>query len=492
MDIILCILPKIETDAPTVGPAILKSHCISAGFSCQIRDLNIELYNHLQDEDRYVWKENDRVFVDEKRWDEFYELRCKDAFETWADQLVGSNARWIGLSVFSNYSKLSAVKLVSLIKERNPGQMIVVGGAGIYKDIDLWSKIGVDHWIVGDAEESLIKLLQGKLDDPGIDNRSPVQLTNLDSILLPDYDDIDFSLYTNGDRRMSYITSSRGCIRDCTFCDVATMWPKYRFRKSDSVVKEIMHARERYGIRHFYFTDSLINGGLKNFRNLCNSLAEYRNSVADSDWECGGQFICRDKGQFTPDDYDLMKKAGFGWVSIGVESASESVRDHMRKGFTNEDMLYTFEQLKRVGIDMTLMFIIGYPTETKEDFEETLSLITRLGNDGYFNEPNPAVKTINFFDQVLFAGTPIYDMHASLGIINRNRLSWELPGNNIRVRIVRLMQAYETLERYAKGKGHWMTVRTRNELSRSYSEISGRQLPADVLSYDESLEYNSI
>lgn len=492
MDIILCILPKLEPIAPTVGPAVLKSHCQAAGFTCQLRDLNIELYRYVSEEDREAWTTDDKIFVNEVRWRHFYENKCKDLFERWAEQLVAARPRWIGLSVFSVYSKLAAIELIKLIKGLNPDQKMVVGGAGVYKDIDTWPRIGVDHWIVGDAEESIVKLLQGKLDDPGINNRTPNQVADLDSVLLPDYDDINQDLYENRHFRTTYITSSRGCIRDCTFCDVATMWPKFRFRSSEHVVNEIISSRQRYGFQDFYFTDSLINGGLKNFRQLCNSLARYREETGDVDFECGGQFICRNRSQFTPDDFDLMRAAGFEWVAIGIESASESVRDHMRKGFTNEDMLYTFEQCKRVGLRMTLLFIVGYPTETRADFEETLDLIRSLADQGYFEGPKPIVSKVNFFDQVLFPMTPIYDMHASLGVVDAASPRWKLGNNNnLRVRIVRMAQAYQTLERYAGGQTHWITKNITRNLKNTYRDLTGLDLPEDIMSYDERLEYDS-
>lgn len=491
MDIIICILPKIDPIAPTVGPAVLKSHCQAAGFTCQLRDLNIELYRYLPESDRKIWTTDDGVFFDESKWKEFYDTKCRVLFEKWAKQLVEAGAGWIGLSVFSSYSKLSAIELIKLIKSMDPNQKVVVGGAGAYKEIDVWPLIGVDHWIIGDAEESIVKLLEGKLDDPGINNRIPNQVEDLDLVLLPDYDDIDFSLYENRHFTTTYITSSRGCIRDCTFCDVATMWPKYRFRSSKHVVNEILSSRKRYGFQDFYFTDSLINGGLKNFRQLCQDLAKYRRETGDTDFECGGQFICRNRSQFTPEDFDLMKSAGFEWVALGIESASESIRDHMRKGFTNEDMLYTFEQCKRVGIHMTLLFIVGYPTETKENFDETLDLIRKLADQGYFEGPKPIVSKVNFFDQILFPKTPIYDMHASLGIANHHRKGWSLGNNNLRVRIVRMMQAYQTLDKHAKGETHWITKNIVEMLQRTYLELTGRRLPDDMLCYDERLEYDS-
>jgi radical SAM superfamily enzyme YgiQ (UPF0313 family) len=77
------------------------------------------------------------------------------------------------------------------------------------------------------------------------------------------------------------------------------------------------------------------------------------------------------------EDFVLMKKGGCHSVSIGIESGSQKVRDDIRKGFTEEDMHHTFESLLENGIGLKLMFIVGYPTETDEDFQQSLDLVTR-------------------------------------------------------------------------------------------------------------------
>ena len=69
-----------------------------------------------------------------------------------------------------------------------------------------------------------------------------------------------------------------------------------------------------------------------------------------------------------------MKASGCGTVWIGIESGSERVRNLMKKGYTEEDMQYTMQQLDRVGVKTRLLMIVGYVTETQEDFQETLDL----------------------------------------------------------------------------------------------------------------------
>jgi hypothetical protein len=63
LDILICILPKINPDSPTVGPAILKSHLMQAGFSCEVVDLNIKLFNELKSKGKEsYYYANDLIF----------------------------------------------------------------------------------------------------------------------------------------------------------------------------------------------------------------------------------------------------------------------------------------------------------------------------------------------------------------------------------------------------------------------------------------------
>ena len=45
LDIILCVMPMVEPDAPTAGVGVLKSHLQKEGFSSEVLDLNIWLFN---------------------------------------------------------------------------------------------------------------------------------------------------------------------------------------------------------------------------------------------------------------------------------------------------------------------------------------------------------------------------------------------------------------------------------------------------------------
>ena len=150
---------------------------------------------------------------------------------------------------------------------------------------------------------------------------------------------------------------------------------------------------EKYGIDKFRFTDSLLNGNLHILEEKCQTL--YKNGYTRSNkkkLEWHGQYICRNKKQQSPEFYDLMSETGLGLVSIGIESGSEKVRYDMKKKFDNDSLRYTLEQCQRVDIKVVPLLMVGYPTETEEDFKETLDLleyISKLDNIIDINLNNP-------------------------------------------------------------------------------------------------------
>jgi radical SAM superfamily enzyme YgiQ (UPF0313 family) len=192
-----------------------------------------------------------------------------------------------------------------------------------------------------------------------------------------------------------------------------------------------------------------------------------------------------------------MKRGGANMVSIGIESASEAVRNHMQKGFTNEDMWYTFEQLKANNVKIGIMMLVGYPTETKEDFQETLNMLDQLKERGFF-EINPIngfkyMRRISFGPTMqLYSGTPITAMAHDMGIRDDATDNWVYKNNNIRVRIVRLLQAYAKLEQLNYDEKWWMIKRRNKNLMDEYENITGKKLPDNILEYNEEEEYDCV
>lgn len=449
-DIVICILPKINPDAPTVGPAVLKSHLVANGFSCKVLDFNIDLYRCLEKDNthEYYYFENDHVFdmrnTDERFSDEFesFYSQYKDCFINWIEQLKGLSPKYVGLSLLSSYSLAIALKLCQMIREHLPDTLIIFGGAQITGSTKLIkAKNLIDYYIIGDAEFALVELIKGNVTYPGINARNQKQVSDLNAVLMPNYDDIEWSRYVNVEEpEPIYITGSRGCVKRCTFCDVYELWPEYKFRSAESIIEEIKYMRKTYGRTTFKFTDSLINGSMKAFRRLLQYLKEYRQEDPGLKWT--SQWIIRSKSQSPESDYQLLAESGCIGLDIGVESFSQPVRYHMGKKFTDEDMWWCFDMLQKYKIPHQMLMIVGYPTETAVDHQHAVQTIKTLYNKGYLNsvaDDGTFIISLNFPNTLmLHSDMPLWDLVKDNVKNYKNVLEWDYNDNTLDVRINRL------------------------------------------------------
>jgi tRNA A37 methylthiotransferase MiaB len=373
VDVVIAALPYVETDEPLMAPALLKGIVNRTGLTSCTFDFNIEVINKLQSVPG-----NAKVI----RWflyDEFKDCpetnqQIDQLVQHTANRILSKNPSWICLSLFCNTSKKFNIKLCQYIKKLHPEKIIIIGGNGVFTDEKSKRPYGkilkkakiIDHYIVGDGEEPLYNILTGNTD--GVDQDSFQVLDDLSTQPFSDYSDYDWSYYAV--KRIP-MYGSRGCVRRCTFCDVYKLWKKFKLRSAKDVFDEMLWQIEQTGIRNFYFRDSLINGSISEYRKLTTLLAEY-NLINEKKITWTSFFIFRPETQMTEDDWKLTGASGADDLIIGVESLVDSIRYHMRKKFTNKDMLFGLQMAKKYKVNLTLLLIIGYVSETEKDFEESL------------------------------------------------------------------------------------------------------------------------
>jgi len=399
----------------------------------------------------HVWFDTDLTFRYEDKFKIFWNDVVYEHALRWIKQFADINPDWIGITIFSQRSRFITVELCRLIREKLPEKRIVIGGP--YTEFiaeELYSNGLVDAWVVGEGEQAVIDVLRNNLTAPGINGNKSQQLTDLDEMPIPDYSDFDFERYpkTWGDPRVRdsekmgsefiYITGSRGCVRKCSFCDIESIWPKFRYRSGKKIAEEIMHQHQRHGSKKFLFTDSLLNGSVKQLRELCNTLIEYKNQGKishDIKWQ--GQFIARPEKQMPEEVYQLLKEAGCWFVNIGVESGSELVRNDMNKLFDDQALNYTIAMCERYGIDMSWLMLVGYPTEDEAEFQKTLNFMTKYS---YLNEKKIVRHVVLGPTLDIMPGSPLWRMRDDMGITYDERRHWIYRDNTRAVRIKRWLR----------------------------------------------------
>lgn len=382
------------------GIARLKAAVQEVGFRSQCWDLDNDYFrsalyhpaimDELDDYFREVWSrqyygQKEAILSEEAL--HFYNTMIS----RWVDEIVRLNPKWLGVSIFTQGGIRGCMDVLDELRKRAPQIRVVVGGFCIDKWVgkdkpirlgDHLRELGlVDYFVVSEGEIAIVELLKGNDTYPGINSYNPRQIDDLTALPTPDYSDFNFSRYAMPnpiDLSIFYpritITGSRGCVKKCLFCDIANKWPRYRWVDPKALAHEMIHYYEKYRVVEFNWTDSIINASPPMLREFCQIVSDYQeaNNVR---FFSNGQFIIRDENHMPEEDFALLRKAGFVRVAFGVESGSASVRASMKKGVSDEAIRYMIQQCVAHGIKAECLVIIGYPTETAEDFLQTVNFV---------------------------------------------------------------------------------------------------------------------
>ncbi|MHA1817068.1 MAG: B12-binding domain-containing radical SAM protein [Candidatus Heimdallarchaeaceae archaeon] len=367
-DIVLANIPKSKHTIPYLGTFILKSVIQNNGFTCKTFDWNRDLYEKSERRDE-LFNRGNLYFNRQENFEELWNTELKDICSEWIEELKKCNPKWFGFTFMSQRNLHVGKRILETVRVELPDVKIVVGGflVGYFNGrlgFELIRKGLIDYFVNGEGEEAIINVLNGNYDFPGINSKTPASPIKLDTIPCPDYSDVANHGYT-----LCNTFNSRGCVNHCGFCTENTFARRYRFRKAEFVIRDIEASIKTLGVKSFLFTDSLINGNPKEFRNLSKILIG-----KGVKWR--GYFLCN--SWMTQEDYMIAAESGLCELMIGVESGSERVRKDMGKGFSDESLNNAIAYSVEAGIRSHLLFIIGFPTETEEDFIKSMDFITKV------------------------------------------------------------------------------------------------------------------
>jgi tRNA-2-methylthio-N6-dimethylallyladenosine synthase len=214
----------------------------------------------------------------------------------------------------------------------------------------------------------------------------------------------------------AFLSVMEGCSKACSYCIVPITRGTEISRPLDDVLAEARRLAE-LGAREITllgqnvnaYKGATISGGKKA------DLAALIRRVADIDGIERIRFTTSHPAQFTDSLVaayaTTIKLASF--LHLPVQSGSDRVLKLMKRGYTAERYTAKVEKLKAVrpGISLSTDFIVGYPGETEDDFEQTLALIRTVGFDQSFSfiySPRP--------------GTPAADLEDLPYEVKQNRL----------------------------------------------------------------------
>jgi anaerobic magnesium-protoporphyrin IX monomethyl ester cyclase len=297
-----------------------------------------------------------------------FDVECTLAF------LEGS-APIVGFSCMANLLPYTLL-VAQALKARYPEKIVVLGGTGpTAVEQAILREFAVDVIVRGEGERTIVDLMNvlGGGHDlravPGIsfrsngsvvESRPRPRIRDLDALPWPAYHRLDMAAYQG-----CGVVTSRGCPYRCTFCSVAPIWGHEAVLRSvESVVAEMQHLFETYGISMFLLQDEYFVSDKARMLSFCSALQSVGLPV---NWKCFARINLVDEDMLC-----AMADAGCVHVRYGVESGSDAVLRQVAKGFTACQASEVIALSARIFPEVDAFFIWGFPFETMADFYKSV------------------------------------------------------------------------------------------------------------------------
>ena len=333
-------------------------------------------------------------------------------------------------------------------KAKSYGLKTIIGGAHIICDpgqslIDS----GADYAAVGEGERTITQLASGR--DPSqveglyywengkpkksnpdlselfkkkimyttkIGNRSRNFINNIDDFGEPDWENVDPRSYPQTmphgtiykSSPFAPIITTRGCPYSCSYCSAPiTAGRKMRYRDPIKIVNEMENLINNYDVKEIQIEDDNFTLKRRHAVGVCEEIIRRKIKL---DWSLPNG-VRIDK--LDPELLKLMKKSGCYFMSLGIESANQRILNIIKKRLDKNLVRNVVTMVKNSGIDAVGFFIIGFPTETKEEIMNTINFACSLD-----------LERASFHKAMPLPGTELYDLWLKKYSKNQN-IDWK-------------------------------------------------------------------
>jgi anaerobic magnesium-protoporphyrin IX monomethyl ester cyclase len=335
-----------------------------------------------------------------------------------AAEINRKNPRWVGFNLLAP----TYVHTVEILKRLNPEIKVMLGGhqAKALPDYILRDQRipRLDALILGEAEYRAAALVSGSAPIaalPKVFWRTP---SGIDSgpnchtdtnLLSPDIDAMPFvdrdyfadDPYYDGGNLEAAIVGSRGCPFDCSFCGAARSANadvSVRTRSPASILGELFALKANHRITAARFVDDLFLADLKKMTECVSAFISERLNLV---WDATGRI--NTLSNIAYDRLSLLKRSGCREVALGIESGSDRLLKYIDKKITTDQAIRAVVRLCESGINVKGYFILGFPTETREEHYSSIALIKRLWDQ---TENLPGHFRCSVFEYRPYPGTP--------------------------------------------------------------------------------------
>ncbi|MBB6444194.1 tRNA (N6-isopentenyl adenosine(37)-C2)-methylthiotransferase MiaB [Bacillus benzoevorans] len=206
----------------------------------------------------------------------------------------------------------------------------------------------------------------------------------------------------------AWVNIMYGCDKFCTYCIVPYTRGKERSRRPEDIIQEVRQLAAQ-GYQEITLLGQNVNAYGKDFAEMKYGLGDLMDEIRS---------IGIPRIRFTtshPRDFDdhlieVLAKGGnlMEHIHLPVQSGSTDVLKIMARKYTREEYLELVRKIKAAipNVALTTDIIVGYPNETEEQFEETLSLYREVGYEAAYTfiySPREGTPAANMQDNVPLA-----------------------------------------------------------------------------------------
>lgn len=339
------------------------------------------------------------------------EVRVVDTGLSGEDGVVRMLEAWdpdiVGFGAMSCEADLLAA-LAARARDLRPDRLVLAGGPHetIHGSRLLEAVPSLDAVVVGEGERSLPDLVAARVAGqdihgiPGtcvrtsagvVEGGPAAPIEDLDALPLPAWDLVDLAAYArhpnwNGALRepaYALLATSRGCPYGCTFCH-NLFGKRVRLRAAERVFDEIETLHRTLGVREFHMVDDVFNLDRDRVRAICGR-------IIDSGLRLSFAFPNGLRADLLTDELvDVLRRAGTYKVNFGFETTSQRLQVAIGKHLDVPAAQRAIDRTARSGIITGAYFMMGFPTETREEIAATVDYAVRSRLDmAYFFKATP-------------------------------------------------------------------------------------------------------
>jgi len=285
----------------------------------------------------------------------------------------------------------AAFEMQAIAKKNNVP--VIVSSSDATDHLEKYFLQGADFIIIGEAEQTLLELVQALQNNKQPDlslidglavyrnktllkSKPRLVLKNLDELALPAWNLLNIVPYRNtwmkhhGYFSINMVTT-RGCPYKCNWCAKPVYGNRYNSHSAERIVAQIKELQPFFGFTHIWFADDIF--GLKP-----GWIEEFNLQIKKQQIKISFKIQSRADLLLNDTTVKNLAESGCKEVWMGAESGSQKILDAMEKGTTLEQVKNATLLLNKYGIKPCFFLQFGYPGEKMNDIHKTMNMLEEL------------------------------------------------------------------------------------------------------------------